>query len=70
MSQSQTEPTFAPENITNLAGIGTKPEDFEPIKSGNSEYTILGKGTFSFIEKMKSKLDNKVYSIKKMEIKQ
>ena len=68
MTENQAEPKFEPENITNLAGIGTKPEDFEPIKSGNLEYTILGKGAFAFNEKMKSKLNSKVYSIKKIEI--
>ena len=68
MTENQAEPKFEPENITNLAGIGTKPEDFEPIKSGDLEYTILGKGAFAFNEKMKSKLNSKVYSIKKIEI--
>ena len=62
------EPTFEQENTTNLVGIGTKPEDFESIKNGNLEYTILGKGTFGFAEKMKSKLNNKFYAIKKLPI--
>ena len=61
--------TIAPENTTNLVGIGVKPEDFESIKSGEKEYTILGKGNFGYAEKMKSKLNNKIYAIKKLLVK-
>ena len=38
--------------------IGTKPGDYEPIKSEDKEYTILGKGNYGYTEKMKSKLNN------------
>ena len=61
-------PVMGQENITNLAGIGTKQEDFEPIPSNDKEYTILGKGAFGFAEKMKSKLNNKIYAIKKLPV--
>ena len=56
------------ENIYSLYGIGTKPEDFESIKSGDKEYTILGKGAFGYAEKMKSKLNNKFYAIKRLPV--
>ena len=52
------------ENIKNLVGIGTKIEDFEPIKSENQNFTILGRDKFGYTEKMKSKLNNKVYAVK------
>ena len=61
--------TMPPENTLNLDGIGKRPQDFEPIKSENKDYTILGKGTFGYAEKMKSKLNNKVYAIKKLDVK-
>jgi len=35
--EQQSSLNFPPENITNLEGIGTKQEDFEPIKSGDKE---------------------------------
>ena len=57
------------ENITNLIGIGTKVEDFEQISSGKLSFTILGKGNFGYTEKMKSKLNNKIYAVKKLPIK-
>jgi serine/threonine protein kinase len=60
---------IAPENITNLDGIGTKIEDFESIKSGNQDFTILYKGNFGYAEKMKSKLNNKIYTVKKLPVK-
>ena len=56
------------QNIVNLVQIGTKPEDFESIKSGDEEYTLLGKGAFGYAEKMKSKLDNKFYAVKKIPV--
>ena len=58
-----------PENTLNLDGIGKRPQDFEPIKSENKDYTILGKGAFGYAEKMKSKLNNKIYAIKKLDMK-
>ena len=57
-----------PENTTNLVGIGVKQEDFESIKSNDKEYSFLGKGFFGYTEKMKSKLNNKIYAIKKLPI--
>ena len=62
-------PSMAPENIKNLKEIGTKVEDFESIKSGNQEYTILGMGNFGYAEKMKSLLNNKIYAVKKLPVK-
>ena len=62
-------PDMDPENTTNLVGIGTKQEDFESIPSNNKEYTFLGKGAFGFGEKMKSKLNNNIYTIKKIPVK-
>ena len=60
-----------PENIENLYNIGTKQEDFEEIKSleDKKPYTILGTGNFGYAEKMKSKLNNKIYAIKKLPVK-
>ena len=57
------------ENTTNLVGIGVKQEDFESIKSNDKEYTLLGKSHFGFTEIMKSKLNNKIYAIKKLHVK-
>ena len=58
------------DKIENLYNIGTKPEDFEEIKSNDYKpYTILGIGNFGFAEKMKSKLNNKLYAIKKIPVK-
>lgn len=50
-----------------LKNIGTKLSDFEEIKDGTKGYTILGKGNFGYAEKMKSKKDNKIYAIKKID---
>ena len=55
--------------IKELKDIGTKPEDFEPIPSDGKYYTVLGKGNFGFAEKVKSKLNNKIYAIKKLAVK-
>ena len=58
------------DKIEYLYNIGTKPEDFEEIKSNDYKpYTILGIGNFGFAEKMKSKLNNKLYAIKKIPVK-
>ena len=51
----------------NLKNIGTKLSDFEEIKDGTKGYTILGKGNFGYAEKMKSRKDNKIYAIKKID---
>ena len=56
------------EQIKNLKDIGLKLSDFEEIKTENQEYTILGKGNFGYVEKMKSKKNNKIYAIKKLDI--
>ena len=55
------------ENLKNLKDIGTKLSDFEEIKAENEKYTILGKGNFGYVEKMKSKKNNKIYAIKKID---
>ena len=60
---------FPNENIIFLGNIGIKQEDYESIKSGDKEYTLLGKGPFAYVEKMKSKLNNKIYAIKKLPVK-
>ena len=56
-------------NITNLQNIGTKLPDFEEIidYNKNKNYTLLGKGFFGYAEKMKSKINNLVYVIKKID---
>ena len=59
---------LGPENTTNLVGIGTKQDDFESVPSNGKPYTFLGKGAFGFAEKMKSKLNNKFYAIKKLPV--
>ena len=53
----------------NLENIGNKLFDFEEIPDNerNRSYTILGKGNFGYTEKMKSKINNKIYAIKKLE---
>ena len=66
---NQSYQQMRPENTNNLIGIGTKQEDFEQIKSGDLDYTILGKGAFGYAEKMQSKLNNKIYAIKKLPVK-
>ena len=68
-NDNQANPILQPENITNLVGIGTKQEDFESVPSNNKDYNFLGKGAFGFVEKMKSKLNNKFYAIKKLPVK-
>ena len=51
-----------------LNKIGNKLLDFEPIKNGTKNYTLLGIGNFAYVEKMKSKKDNKIYAIKKIDL--
>ena len=55
-----------PLNILNK--IGKSLLDFEPIKNGAKNYTLLGKGNFAYVEKMKSKKDNHTYAIKKIDM--
>ena len=54
---------------TNLLNIGTKLSDFEEVENPKNfkEYTILGKGNFGYAEKMKSKINNLFYAIKKLD---
>ena len=52
--------------LNQLESIGNKLADFEEIpNSKNGEpFSILGKGNYGYVEKMKSKIDNKIYAIK------
>ena len=53
--------------LMNLENIGIKLSDFEAIPTKNKKYSLLGKGNFVYAEKMKSKIDNKIYAIKKID---
>ena len=53
--------------LKNLKDIGTKLLDFEEIKNGTKKYTLLETGNFGYVEKMKSKKNNKIYTIKKID---
>ena len=53
--------------LINLKTIGTKLEDFEEIPCLEKEYTIILKEHLDYYEKMKSKLDHKFYTIKKID---
>lgn len=55
---------YDPNNL--LKNIGIKLSDFETIKNGDKDYTILGCGNFGYCEKMKSKINNHFYAIKKL----
>ena len=54
-------------SIINLSEIGTSLSDFEEVenKSCKKNYTLLGRSTSYYEEKMKSKKNNKYYLIKK-----
>lgn len=54
--------------IKGLEKIGTKLTDFEEIPNvkKNLQFTILGRGNFGYAEKMKSKKNNTIYAIKKL----
>jgi len=54
------------DGIEFLKDIGTKLSDFEEVPNDNEKFTLLGKGNFGYAEKMKSKIDNKFYAIKKI----
>ena len=54
---------YDPLNI--LGNIGTKLLDFDEIPKKDKQFWLLGKGNFGYAEKMKSKIDNKIYAIKK-----
>ena len=51
----------------NLQNIGTKLSDFEEVPHEKKNYFLLGKGKFGYAEKMKSKIDGKLYAVKKIE---
>jgi len=55
------------EPLKNLKDIGIKLSDFEEIKTEEKNYTLLGSGNFGYVEKMKSKKNNKIYAIKKID---
>ena len=50
-----------------LQNIGTKLSDFEEVPHGDKSYFFLGKGSFGYAEKMKSKKDGKFYAVKKID---
>ena len=53
--------------LNKLTNIGTKLSDFEEIGKYGKPFFILGKGNFSYIEKMRSKNDDNLYAIKKID---
>ena len=53
-------------NLNKLKYIGNKLADFEEIPDNDKRYTILGIGNFGYAEKMKSKINNNIYAIKKI----
>jgi len=53
-------------NINALENIGNKLADFDEIPNNIKRYTILGVGNFGYAEKMKSKKNNNIYAIKKI----
>ena len=59
-------PIFDP--LNHLQNIGTSLTDFKEIEKDGKPYFILGKGNFSFTEKMTSIKDNNIYAIKKLVI--
>ena len=52
--------------INTLNNIGSRLADFEEIPDKIKRYTILGIGNFGYAEKMRSKINNKIYAIKKI----
>ena len=53
-------------NINTLEHIGNKLSDFDEIPNNEKRYTILGRGNFGYAEKMKSRINNNNYAIKKI----
>jgi len=53
-------------SVQNLSDIGTSLSDFEEISSQDKNYTILDVDRSDYVEKMKSKKNNKYYMIKKI----
>ena len=49
-----------------LKNIGNKLADFDEIPDNGKKYTLLGSGNFGYVEKMKSKFNNNIYAIKKI----
>ena len=49
-------------NDTNVRNVGNKPEDFENLR-------ILGEGGFGQVFKVRSKIDNNIYAMKRMDLK-
>lgn len=56
-------------SMNSLVNIGDKLSDFEEIPNPKTKlpFTLLGKGNFGYAEKMKSKINNKYYAIKKLD---
>ena len=55
-------------SLTNLINIGTELSYFNQIPNSENPYTILGKGNFGYVEKMRSILNSSIYAIKKLYI--
>ena len=53
--------------LNELQNIGYNLSDFQEIENPEKRYTILEKGIFAYVEKMKSKKNNCVYAIKKLD---
>ena len=53
-------------NLNVLKNIGIKLADFDEISDNGKRYTILGRGNFGYVEKMRSKINNNIYAIKKI----
>ena len=53
--------------LNKLQNIGYNLSDFQEIKDSEKRYTILGKGNFAYVEKMKSNKNNCIYAIKKLD---
>ena len=51
-----------------LIDIGTSLSDFEEVKLGDIAFSISGKGNFSYVEKMTSKKNSKVYAKKNSKV--
>jgi len=53
-------------NFNTLENIGKKLSDFDEIPNNEKRYAILGRGNFWYAEKMKSRINNNIYAIKKI----
>ena len=54
--------------LNKLQNIGIGLSDFQEIENSGKRYTLLGTGNFGYAEKMKSKINNCIYAIKKIDI--